>query len=59
MEVRIKINCDSSAFDDFPGLELARILNRLAKDLDEELENGTFIIFDINGNSCGTAQIIE
>ena len=56
MELHINIKMDNAAFEEEPGIEAARILNKLAatiqadNDIDEK-------IFDINGNSIGRAWV--
>ena len=52
--ITITINTTNDAFGDIPELanyELARILNRLAKDLIDNKEPETLL--DINGNKVG------
>ena len=47
----IKINTGNEAFDQ-PSIEIARILRKLAKDVDLGIFEGK--IFDINGNTVGS-----
>jgi len=61
MRAKIEIDMDNSAFDDGnSGAELARILRKIANDVDnqdwkdllgDECAHG-FIVVDINGNTC-------
>ena len=55
IKLAININSDSSAFDDLPEIELARILRKLAN----EVENYDSISQprDINGNKCGSISL--
>lgn len=60
MEFTLKINCDNASFED-KCEEVARILRELA----ENIEIGNMpnslcdkILFDANGNRCGTAEFI-
>jgi hypothetical protein len=49
----LSISTSNSAFDDFSGHEVARILRALAKRVEsgEEVDGA---IFDLNGNKCGS-----
>ena len=49
----LQINTSNSAFEGFPGHEVARILRALAKKVEsgEEVDGA---IFDLNGNRCGS-----
>ena len=56
--VEIKIENDS--FAEVPQFEVARILNTIAKKLDENdfvdyRDDNGFLLFDSNGNKCGKA----
>lgn len=56
------IRCDNAAFDgEACGPELARILRRLADDLASGNASGKpgdyLLLFDINGNQCGDAEM--
>lgn len=61
MKAVIEINMDNAAFEEVPGVELARILRELAGRLDEsgEVEPGYRNLRDINGNGVGFCQIQE
>lgn len=52
MKFSLEINCDNDAFAPDPGAEVARILRRAAKRIDEcpEDERG---LQDVNGNHVG------
>ena len=51
--ITIEINNSGAAFDE-PGIEIARLLRKLA----DVFEGGglPFTLIDINGNKCGTVQ---
>ncbi len=51
----IRIKTENAAFGDSPGVEVARILRRMA----DEFENGGTISTprDINGNKCGSVEL--
>jgi hypothetical protein len=53
--ISIEIENSGSAFDDSPESELARILRKLA----DQIENGTApeVLHDLNGNKCGTVSM--
>jgi hypothetical protein len=58
----VEINFDTtSPFNPSPYHEVARILNTVARKLDESDFNSnyihTFLLFDSNGNECGSASI--
>jgi hypothetical protein len=59
MKTIIKVNMDNAAFTDEEGTELARILRKLADNIDggglDELSNK--LLKDINGNTCGTFKV--
>jgi hypothetical protein len=56
MKCKINIEMDNTAFDEYPEVELNRILKKLAHDLDVEgLLNHS--LRDINGNTVGTIKI--
>ena len=58
MKLKIEIDMDNAAFDgDWPE-ETGRILKKLAADL-EEYGDSEGDLRDINGNVCGTAELIE
>jgi hypothetical protein len=53
--ISIEIENSGSAFDDSPESELARILRKLA----DQIENGTApeVLHDLNGNKCGNVSM--
>jgi hypothetical protein len=52
--ITIKIDTKNAAFDENKYIEVARILNELSKQLEEEYGGGYPIwLFDINGNRVG------
>ncbi len=54
MRATIVLNMDNAAFEDAPGIELARILRKLADDVENNgPENANDRLHDINGNSIG------
>ena len=58
MKYQIEIKTDNAAFNDYPGLEVARIL----KDLAGKAEAGYPLdvpLYDLNGNKVGFCKIIE
>ena len=56
MKVKIEIECSNAAFDDLPGVEVSRILEDLAENINfSGLEDGS--IHDINGNTVGHIQV--
>ena len=58
MEYIIKINCDNAAFTENPGMEVARILRKLADIVESNgLQNKK--LMDINGNSVGYTVLHE
>lgn len=68
MTFNLAIKCDNSAFVDdsdgddkpMPGPELARILRKLASQLDTDLdtEDGeSWSLLDVNGNKVGNADL--
>ena len=60
MNAIIKINMDNAAFDDCPGVELARILVKLALNAKWVSEAGTVLpAYDVNGNKVGELRIEE
>jgi len=52
--VTIRIETGNAAFEDSPTGEIARILRKLAADIEEMGDFGAVI--DYNGNKVGTAQ---
>lgn len=59
MKLQITIDCDSAAFDDEPGLELARILRQLADDLSIGIGPNKFTLNlrDLNDNVVGHSNL--
>jgi hypothetical protein len=72
MRLKIEISCGNAAFENYPGLELARILSTLADQIrrshtgmlgtfksagGRELRASSGKLMDINGNTCGAWQI--
>ena len=58
MKYQIEIETDNTAFDDYPNLEVARIL----KDLAGKAEAGYPLdvqLYDLNGNEVGFCKMIE
>lgn len=65
MKIKITIDCSNAAFADAPLLEVARILDRLAR----QCENGAHVTYeqlgkleptrlsDINGNRVGEMKV--
>ncbi len=54
MKVQISINTDNAAFDEFNGIEIARILHELAEGLDgSDVNNAIYPLYDVNGNKVG------
>jgi hypothetical protein len=59
MKLKIDINMDNAAFEDNAGSECARILRKLADELeDTNAEEGVLgPLFDVNGNKVGKATL--
>lgn len=59
MDITITINCDSAAFEDCAGDEVARILRKVAErfDGDDSTASYGFSLKDINGNTVGRVDI--
>ena len=58
-EFIVKITTKGEAFDQDPGHEVARLLDKVAAKLREEsIDSFTHAqsLFDINGNDCGRAK---
>ena len=54
MRFNLTINTDSAAFDeDERGHEIARILRRIADEIEEDSAVIRGMVRDINGNKCG------
>lgn len=58
MNIEIQLNTENAAFEDCAGVEIKRILNRLADDLHEWRGQNKFTIRlrDINGNAVGKCE---
>jgi len=53
---RVEIDTGNAAFDDYPLIEVARILRALAADI--EVNDGVpFNLRDVNGNMVGSARL--
>lgn len=62
MKLKIEIRMDNAAFEESQGIESARILAKLAKNLAEESYCMAVLdcpLFDLNGNRVGEAKVIE
>ena len=57
MKATIHIEMDNAAFEDDPGVELARILRETARKIEEGYWAGQ--CYDINGNQVGNFDIAE
>jgi hypothetical protein len=53
----LKLNCQNSAFDDDPTVEVARILRDIADRMEEGVERGE--AYDVNGNRVGSFGMIR
>jgi hypothetical protein len=53
---RVEVNTENAAFDDHPEMELARILRDLADRVQLNGLQGSYPIFDVNGNRIGYAK---
>jgi hypothetical protein len=57
---QLKIDTNSAAFEENPGLEVARILSRVADDLEFGMDYSHFVTLrDINGNDVGRAKLAD
>lgn len=64
MKIKIEITCDNAAFDDQPGLEVARLLRKLADGIEQYPDADDFLdvstrLLDINGNHVGNATVSD
>ena len=60
MELQINIKMDNAAFGENGEMEAARILRRLAKDMEKyTLSYKDWVLMDANGNKVGTAEVIQ
>ena len=58
MKVLIEINCDNSAFGDYPSLEVSDILNTLSQKVKYDLLPDKDIpVMDSNGNKVGFLRV--
>lgn len=61
-KILIDIDLNSECFDELPSIELARVLNTLARMIDDEFlcgKNREKEIVDFHGNSIGLVKISE
>ena len=57
--IKIEFDTGNAAFNNCEGIESARILTKLCQHLEfhsAELNNDTYIIKDLNGNTIGTMK---
>lgn len=63
MKFVVKFNCDNAAFDENPGPEIARILRKVADQVNDGFVNidlnNQHPIRDINGNRVGDFILID
>ena len=59
MKLIVKIEMDKAAFEQYSGIELARLVRILANQMDgQQIRKGFYAtITDINGNHVGTAKV--
>lgn len=59
-KIIIKLEIKGSAFDEYPGMEAARILRDLADRIEgmTQAPEEPLKLYDINGNAAGLVQII-
>ena len=58
----IQIDLNSECFDELPSIELARVLNTLARMIDDEFlcgENREKEIVDFHGNHIGVMRVLS
>lgn len=55
--VELTIDTDTDAFSEAPGIEIARVLRKVA----DEIENGCTLgrIADVNGNAIGLYEVTD
>ncbi len=61
MEIKVNIRTENAVFKECPEMEVARILRRLAGELETvtmEVGDGGWLR-DINGNTVGAFEVIE
>jgi len=56
MKIKIEINCDNAAFNDYPEFEISRILQELSRDIQGDFRDRKIV--DFNGNVVGKFNII-
>ena len=54
---KIIIRLDNAAFEEYPEIEISRILKKVINDLNNYGYQGTHRLLDINGNTVGTATL--
>ncbi len=61
MKLTLTISMDNAAFEDMPGVELARILRTVARQIEgsEHGDSGKFPVLDINGNNVGSVIVSQ
>ena len=60
-KISIEIGLKSDCFDELPSIELARVLNTLARMIDDEFlcgEDREKEIIDFHGNSIGVMKVL-
>jgi len=57
MEFIVNVTCDNAAFEGNPGIEISRILRKVADKVEAGQEAGK--IMDVNGNSVGEFRLQE
>jgi len=57
-KIMIEIETGNAAFEDYPMFEVARILKKLASDM-EHCGHGDYTIHDINGNPVGFCREVK
>lgn len=58
----VVIDLDNAAFDDTPESEVARILRKLTKDIENDgpfADGDVYVLRDVNGNRVGQAMFEE
>ena len=56
--IKITISTDNAAFEDYPKLEVARILHQLADDINHRGLTSVNLR-DVNGNTCGAMEFLR
>jgi len=60
MDIKITINTDNAAFEDYPEDEIARILHKIADSIEADeclLCVDNYPVIDINGNTVGSLNV--